>query len=181
MAEMRRAKRLDPLSLILNADYGWFLFFDRRYDEAVRQLEQTLMLDPHFMVAHDDLAWVYFVKGDYPRYIEHAMTALELSGDSPDGLARYRAFYEREGWRALRRRNVEGMVRDAAKHYVSPYDIALEYAAMGDADSTMVWLERSFERREIDMLALGVDPRIDVVRNRPEFKALVKRVGLPSP
>jgi TolB-like protein/DNA-binding winged helix-turn-helix (wHTH) protein/Flp pilus assembly protein TadD len=181
MAEMRRAKKLDPLSLILNADYGWFLFFERRYDEAVRQLEQTLMLDPHFMVAHDDLAWVYFVKGDYPHYIEHALTALELNGDPPDALADYRAFYEREGWRALRRRNAEGMARDAAKHYVSPYDIALEYAAMGDADSTVVWLERSFERREIDMLALGVDPRIDVVRDRPEFKALVKRVGLPGP
>jgi hypothetical protein len=43
----------------------------------------------------------------------------------------------------------------------------------------MRWLERSFERREIDMIALRADPRLDAVRDLPAFGALVARVGFP--
>lgn len=175
-----RALEVDPLSRIVNADRGWLLFFARRYDEAATQLLQTLHLDPHFHVAHDNLAWVYFVKGDMDGWFHHTLKALELSGESPEDLALLRARYEREGWRAWRRRSVEDMVRDAAKHYVSPYDIALEYAAIGEAEEAMRWLERSCGRREVDMIALRVDPRLDAVRHLPAFAALVDRIGFPE-
>jgi tetratricopeptide (TPR) repeat protein len=175
-----RALEVDPLSRIVNADRGWLLFLSRRHDAAVTQLLQTLQLDPHFYVAHDNLAWVYFVKGDMDGWIHHALKALELSGESAEDLARLRARYERVGWRDWRRESVEGMVRDAAKQYVSPYDIALEYAAIGEAEEAMRWLERSYERREVDMIALRVDPRLDAVRGLPAFAALVERVGFPE-
>ena len=61
-----------------------------------------------------------------------------------------------------------------------PYDLALEYAAIGEAEEAMRWLERSYERREVDMIALRVAPRLDAVRDRPAFAALVERVGLPG-
>jgi TolB-like protein/Flp pilus assembly protein TadD len=177
--ESKRALEVDPLSRIVGADRGWLMFLARRYDDAVTQLLQALQLDPHFYVTHDNLAWVYFVKGDLEGWFHHAMKALELAGETPEDLARIRARYVREGWREWRRTNVEGMVRDSEKSYVSPYDIALEYAAIGETEEAMRWLERSFERREIDMIALRADPRLDAVRDLPAFGALVARVGFP--
>jgi serine/threonine-protein kinase len=91
-----------------------------------------------------------------------------------------KARYDRDGWQAWRRTNVAGMVRDAQARYVSPYDIALEYAAIGEPAAAMEWLERSFERREVDMIGLRADPRLDAVRDLPAFGALVKRVGFPA-
>ena len=39
-------------------------------------------------------------------------------------------------------------------------------------------LERSYEEREIDMIYLGVDPRLDGVRQDPRVGDLMARVGL---
>lgn len=178
--EIDRALALDPLSRIVNADRGWLLFLARRYDDASLQLMATLRLDPHFYVAHDNLAWVNFVKGDDEGAIHHVIEALALSGHTREELAAYRTRYERLGWQALRRENAEGMVRDAREGYVSPYDIALEFAAAGDAEEALAWLERSFERREVDLLMLRLDPRLDAVRGQPGFEALVGRVGLSA-
>jgi TolB-like protein/Tfp pilus assembly protein PilF len=178
--ESQRALAIDPLSLIVNADRGWLMFFARRYDDAAFQLVSTLQLDPHFYVAHDNLAWVYFVKGDYDGFIYHALKAAEYSGSSTADVAQMKARYDRDGWQAWRRTNVAGMVRDAQTRYVSPYDIALQYAAIGEPAAAMEWLERSFERREVDMIGLKADPRLDAVRDLPAFGALVKRVGFPA-
>jgi tetratricopeptide (TPR) repeat protein len=48
LIESQRALEIDPLSLICNARYGEGLFYARRYDEAVAQLEKTIELDSDF-------------------------------------------------------------------------------------------------------------------------------------
>ena len=46
LAEIRRALDLDPLSSIISRDVAWPLFFSRRYDEAIAQLDLTLAAFP---------------------------------------------------------------------------------------------------------------------------------------
>ena len=53
--EMKRARTLDPLSLIIDTELGRVLYTARRYDEAADQLEQTLALDPNFVPARSAL------------------------------------------------------------------------------------------------------------------------------
>ena len=48
----KRARQLDPLSLIINADLGVGLYTARRYDEAIAQLRKTIEMDPRFYFAH---------------------------------------------------------------------------------------------------------------------------------
>jgi hypothetical protein len=43
-AEIALAEAIDPLSLILNTDIGILLMLQRRYDEAIAQLQRTLDL-----------------------------------------------------------------------------------------------------------------------------------------
>ncbi len=57
--EMRRARALDPLSLIINTELGRVLYTARRYDEAIEQLEDTLDLNPDFVPARIWLSLVY--------------------------------------------------------------------------------------------------------------------------
>ncbi|HEV7376233.1 MAG TPA: hypothetical protein VGN95_16060 [Pyrinomonadaceae bacterium] len=40
IAEIRRALEIDPLSLILNRQYGASLLFARRYDAAIAQMKR---------------------------------------------------------------------------------------------------------------------------------------------
>ena len=51
IAEHQRARDLDPLSLIVNANLTRALYWARRYDDAIAQARRTLELDPGFGVA----------------------------------------------------------------------------------------------------------------------------------
>jgi tetratricopeptide (TPR) repeat protein len=48
IAEMRKAKSLDPLSLIINADLAELLLIARRYDQSIEQSRKTIEMDPRF-------------------------------------------------------------------------------------------------------------------------------------
>jgi TolB-like protein/Tfp pilus assembly protein PilF len=59
IAEMQRARELDPLSLIINTEVGWMLYFGRHYNQAIEQYQKTLEMDPSFAVAHWGLGLAY--------------------------------------------------------------------------------------------------------------------------
>ncbi len=42
IAEMNKAQALEPLSLIINTNLGWMLYFARQYDQAIEQYQKTL-------------------------------------------------------------------------------------------------------------------------------------------
>jgi hypothetical protein len=46
------------------------------------------------------------------------------------------------------------------ERYVSPPDIALIYAGLGEKDQALTWLERGFSERSWYMVLLKVDPRL---------------------
>ena len=51
IGEHERARDLDPLSLIVNANLTRALYWARRYDDAIAQAQRTLELDPRFGIA----------------------------------------------------------------------------------------------------------------------------------
>ncbi|MGQ0762679.1 MAG: tetratricopeptide repeat protein [Acidobacteriota bacterium] len=51
IAVERRAQRLDPVSLIVNTNIGRYLYYARRYDQAIEQSRATLDMDPSFFPA----------------------------------------------------------------------------------------------------------------------------------
>ncbi|MDQ3256703.1 MAG: winged helix-turn-helix domain-containing protein, partial [Acidobacteriota bacterium] len=69
VAEGKRARELDPLSLINNVLEVMFLSYAGRDDEAAARLQKTLDLDPNFWIARLQLAKVYTRKGLYPEAI----------------------------------------------------------------------------------------------------------------
>jgi hypothetical protein len=52
------------------------------------------------------------------------------------------------------------------------------YAALGDKDQAMVWLEKGCEERFNP--GVLVRPGFDPLRSDPGFRELIRRIGLPS-
>jgi hypothetical protein len=48
VAEIRRAREIDPTSLVINRDVGHILGYSRRYGEPIEQFRRTLAMDPSF-------------------------------------------------------------------------------------------------------------------------------------
>src|SRR5262249_33708945 len=74
LAELRRGQELDPLSLIIATDVGKALILARRYDDALRQLDRVLEVDPQFAQARLFITVVYTLTGPLDKMFE-AMSA----------------------------------------------------------------------------------------------------------
>ncbi|CAN5602323.1 serine/threonine-protein kinase [soil metagenome] len=173
VAEAKRAKELDPLSLIINENVGDMLFLARRYDEAERQLRKTLELDPDFRVAHRTLANVYDARGMYEKSLDEGLT-----GAPPEMVARVKKIYAVSGIKGVWRDRLEGLLKDSKREYVAPYAIAMLYARLDDNDKAFEWLEKAVEGRSIQFTYLMADPRYDNLRADPRFADLLRKVGL---
>ncbi len=62
--------------------------------------------------------------------------------------------------------------------FVAPHDLAFYYAAAGDRDATLRWLERALEAREFVGL-IGQRPLFAFVRDDPRFQAVLRAANIP--
>ena len=59
------------------------------------------------------------------------------------------------------------------------YDFAWLFDGLGEADSTIVWLERSYAGRSASLWGIGFEMWTPAVRADPQYKELRRRINLP--
>jgi serine/threonine protein kinase/Tfp pilus assembly protein PilF len=178
LEQLKQAEQLDPLSLIINSDLGLPYFFARQYDRAVEQWQKTVELDPDFWLAHYALALVYEQQGRYDEAIAESRKALNLFGDSPWVLAGLGHIYAVSGRRDEAHQVLNELKARGEGRYISPFDMALIYAGLGEKEEALRWLEKAFDERNQWLTWLKVEPRLDVLRPDTRFQDLLRRVGL---
>ncbi|HEY9286063.1 MAG TPA: tetratricopeptide repeat protein, partial [Pyrinomonadaceae bacterium] len=173
VGEAKRARELDPLSLPINENVGDILYLARRYPEAEEQLRKTLELDPEYDVARGTLAKVYEAQGRYDEAL-----GLRLASARAETAAEIRRIFAASGIRGVWRHWLDQRLERAKREYVSPADIALYYARLGERDEAFAWLEKAMQERSILFNYLAADARFDNLRADPRFPELLARVGL---
>jgi TolB-like protein/DNA-binding winged helix-turn-helix (wHTH) protein/Tfp pilus assembly protein PilF len=177
IAEMKKAENLDPLSLIINADLAELLVLAHSYDESIEQSRKTIAMDPNFALAHNQLAQGYLQKRMNAEAVGELQKALELSPGSPTIMANLARADVASG----NRRDAEKLLGDLKKRSnpIASYspEIAVIYAALGEKEQAMNWLEKGFEERFNPGVLLR--PGLDPLRTDPRFQDMVRRVGLP--
>jgi len=133
-------------------------------------------MDPNFALAHNQLGQAYFQKQMYEPAIAELEKSVQLSGGSPACIANLARAYAASG----RRSEAEMLLSDLKKRS-SPSaslasQIAIVYAALGDRDQAMAWLEKGYEERFNPGVLLR--PGLDPLRSDPRFQDLLHRVGL---
>jgi serine/threonine protein kinase/Tfp pilus assembly protein PilF len=178
LEQNQQALKLDPLSLIINANTGQLRYFARRYDEAIEKLKKAIELDPNFHVAHFALASVYEQKGMCKEGVTEASKAATLSGQPELAEALRRGLAE-SGCRGAALRHLEALKELSKREYVSPAFLADDYVRLGDKDRAMEWLEKGYLERASGIPYLKVEPLYDPLRSDPRFQDLLRRVGFP--
>jgi tetratricopeptide (TPR) repeat protein len=182
LTEIEQARKLDPVSLGINFDQGWFLHFARKPDEAIAQLQRTLDMDPNFAVAHSGLGNAYELKGQYERAIAEYQTAIalsgQISGQVTGRIASLGHAYAMAGRKNEALQTLTRLKELARRQYVSPYHTSLIYVGLGDKTDAFAWLEKAYNDHYWMMAFLKVDPRLDPLRSDMRFKDMLRRVGL---
>ena len=83
MQQITRAREIEPLSPLIHRDVAWQYFFQRRFDEAVMQLRETLTMDASFGPAHSLLARALIEKRDIRRGARRAVASALAASDVP--------------------------------------------------------------------------------------------------
>jgi TolB-like protein/Flp pilus assembly protein TadD len=177
LAEIFRAQELDPVSLNIRTDAGWFLFYARRTDESIAKLNEALEMDPNFTVGHVFLSAAYEQKGMFDKAIVESNKTLELDS-SASRIALLGHAYAVAGKRREAQQVLVRLKALSRESYIPPYQIALVYAGLGQKDEAFDWLEKTLNDRYWMMAFLKVDPRWDVLRSDPRFTDLLRRTGL---
>ena len=177
IAEMRKAKNLDPLSLIISADLAELLVIAHRYDESILESRKTLEMDPNFALAHNQLGQAYLQKQMHHEAITELQKAVQLSGGSPTLLANLARAYVASGDRVEAVKLLNDLKKRSNPTYSHASEIAVVYAALGDKDQAMNWLGKGYGERFNPGVLLR--PGFDPLRADARFENLVRSIGLP--
>jgi TolB-like protein/Tfp pilus assembly protein PilF len=178
IAEVTRARDLDPLSVPINAFVGLIYMKARKSREAVEAARKGVDLDPNNPFAHWILARALDAQNELSESVAESEKAARLSGGGQASTAQLGCAYARIGDTAKAHKIIDQLAELSRTKYVSPYDIAIIYTGLGEKDLALEWLEKAYEERAVRLLELP-DPAFDTLRSDPRFQDLVKRIGLP--
>ena len=174
IAEIKTAIDIEPASLYHQRVYGTCLYFARRYEEAVTQFKRVAAMDENFSSTYTFLIPTLEMQGNYSEAFEWFMKLLALQKADEETVRAFQTAFQTSGW--------QGVLRERLKRFDQgdeAYFQGATYSAQaGNKDKAFEYLEKSYQRRELWMANLQVDPRLDVLRDDPRFDELVRRVGL---
>jgi tetratricopeptide (TPR) repeat protein len=177
----RQAKDLDPLSIRAATDLGMVLYYSHHFIEAETESEEALKLNPYSYRTNVNLAKTYLALGRFDNARRVSEQASLLSNDDPiaDGLtAEAKALGgDVEGAKSI----VALLAQRAQTTYVTPMSFAFAFAGLGQVGSTLFYLRKARDYRDIVALFLKVDPTWEPLRGNPDFLDLVGDITLSSP
>ncbi len=186
IAEIRRARDLDPLSLVINSDMIYILAMARRYDEGIEQARKTIEMDKSWTVAYWHLVEIYQFQGEYERSLDEEENAAENSDLPAEKLseaklevAKLREAFRKSGAEGLWRLRLEFEKKRYASKEGSAKFIAEIYTYLGNKDEAFKWIATAIdEHEETDLVKVW--PSLDPLRDDPRYKDVLKRLNLPE-
>jgi len=182
---MQRALELDPLSPNKQNSLAATFYRAGRYDEALQYFREVPDPDFNSVSRHRRIGVIYERKGRLGEAMAEWLVALRLSGKQ-EVAASVERDYRSSGYAAAKRTYLWGDLREARRRAQNDYprplswDIAGDYALLGERDSAFAWLERAFREREAALAFFTVDDHFYALRSDPRFRDLARRMGLPD-
>ena len=179
VAQMKIARDLDPLSMVVNFTLGRVYSDARRYREAFHQCGVAIELDPNRSMGHWCLGQVYIGEGRYREAIVELERGIAL-GTTPLLVRDLSYAYAALGNPAKSRSVLGTLKNNSGSGYLSPYSLAVLYGALGEKDRAFQWLEKAYAERDAQVTGVLFHVEMDALRSDPRFASLLRRMNLPQ-
>lgn len=172
LADMRRARELEPMTLLFTSNYALILVNARRNEEVIELLKPIIEANPGFDLARGILARALMATGD----LDGARQQLEARKEIGLLQADLALVYIKLGLQDEANRELERIAANGRKGFGVAYDQATIYTALGELDVACTRLERALTDGSVLINWMRLDPRMDALRGRQCFADVERRL-----
>jgi tetratricopeptide (TPR) repeat protein len=168
---MEKAVKLDPLSPTISQALGNMYIFAERYDDAIRQADKLLEIDPQMRASVELKAWGTGMKGNWEGALElfkevHRLTNHPLKGLMGVGYAHARLGHNAEALECIRK--IEQRQAEDPNLVLDPDLVGIWYA-LGNIDKVFYHISRCVEKRVAPVDLFLEYPVFAGLREDPRF------------
>jgi eukaryotic-like serine/threonine-protein kinase len=198
-AEFRRAIELNPNDATAHYFYGFAcLAPEKRIDDALREFQIALSLDPLSSIVGTNYAVVLMYAHRYPESLAQFQRVIDRDPTFFPAHLKLSQLYATMGRfgdavRELRKVPMADpsvhVTADAAGYERMTLNLtganwaaatAIAYSAGGDREPAFQFLEKAYADKEDELLLAVRYPALDPLRSDPRYKELMRRLGLPE-
>jgi serine/threonine protein kinase/tetratricopeptide (TPR) repeat protein len=179
IAEITRARELDPVGLPGAVESAAVFYNLRLYDRALAALNDGLKLDKRAAVLWQWLGIVNGGRGDFAGAVSAFEQAIELGYNTPSTRSFYVHALARAGRRDEAVRQLRLLERDGS--VVAPSFLAIAYLGLGDRERAISHLQAGYKARDPLLQYIVVESFLDAVMDDARFQKIVEGMGLPQP
>lgn len=180
LAEMLRARELDPLSPGVIQALAWCYYQARQFDDAIATYRLVLEATPDFAYGLSTYSWTLRHTGKADEAVRVAEKGLEVSSGGQFFVALLGAAYAAAGRHQDARAALARLTQMSEHSYVSPYHKALIHLELGEREEALQLLRKAYEIKDAWVVWLGVEPQFDRLRGEPAFEELLQLTRNPA-
>ena len=164
---------LDPL--VFGWSTGEVYLLLGQVDKATSELEARVRQQPDDSFTHFTLAECYWLQKNWNGYMQETLKNFQTGGEPFDAASLTKAS-ETSGQTATTRWVINYLLARSRGKFTSSWDIANEYAYLGDREQTLKYLEKSYEEHYPFLILLENEPFLNFLHSDPRYQALVRKV-----
>jgi TolB-like protein/DNA-binding winged helix-turn-helix (wHTH) protein/Tfp pilus assembly protein PilF len=170
---IRKARELDPLSMIIRTNASWIRYFQRDFPKAEVGFLDVLKVDPEFLPARLKLWIAYAEEGKTQQAEAELENVMRLYGQDKL-LQSVQKKKPEERYEAALRGSVDANILTA-------YERARYLALLGRKREAIEALRSAAAEQSAWIIYIKIEPVFEAMRNMPEFVELAKRANFPEP
>ena len=176
-AAARRALQLDPVNTARYRELAWVLALGGRFDEAQREIDRALALNPRSFETFFLKGWTHELAGQPDAAFAAYREGLHLNGVPEDALRRVETIYRSEGLAGYYRGWLNARPRSDSTPISDTWRAMIE-ARVGDRDKAIESLRQAYRKREGALAWVNVEPSFRALRSDPRFQQIASRSEL---
>jgi TolB-like protein len=176
-AVIKKGADLDPYSPIILANLSQAYMEQGDYASAYETVQKSTDIDPQFILGKVFRAQILTEQGKAKAGKED-LDGISLAGLSSNNLGFVANAYAFLGEKSKARMILEGLLSGTGNARQEPVAIAMIYAGLGDADSTIIWIRKAREQKSSLLPNTRAWREFRLIHHDPRYLEVLRSMGL---
>jgi serine/threonine-protein kinase len=180
LAEIARARSLDPLNAVIQMDAGLARHFGGEPAAGEEEIRRAIEMDPLNPLPRLYVSLPLLARQRFDEALAELRKAREIAPEVPEVIAFWgyaSALADHAADADAARRDLDAL---AKTRYVGGFPFAVLTLGQRKQAEALSWLEKSCADGDGRLAYLGVEPGFDPLRREPRFAEVVRRLGIPK-